>query len=215
MTHVHPAVARIADLATSDPLRRALDWAAHAEGDLADETIRVTEIAAPTFHEERRAVYVAERLQQLGLDDVTIAGDGNVYARFGDGGTPHLALLAHLDTVFAANVGVTVQRRDGRLYAPGVGDNAAGVAGLIGAIEAMRRAGTKPERPVWIVGTVGEEGLGDLSGARAAVSRLRPELSAVVAVEGSFFGRLSHVAVGSRRFRVRFRAEGGHSWHDF
>jgi tripeptide aminopeptidase len=72
-----------------------------------------------------------------------------------------------------------------------------------------------PSHPAWIVGTVGEEGLGNLCGAHAATERLGGGIDAVVAVEGSFFGRVSHTAVGSRRLRVRVCTEGGHSWHDF
>jgi len=120
-----------------------------------------------------------------------------------------------LDTVFGEGVPVTVSRRDGRLYAPGVGDNSAGVAGLLCALRALREARLRPERPVWVVATVGEEGLGNLAGAQAATRRLGRGLAAVLAVEGSFFGRVSHTAVGSRRFRVRMRVDGGHSWHDF
>jgi acetylornithine deacetylase/succinyl-diaminopimelate desuccinylase-like protein len=79
----------------------------------------------------------------------------------------------------------------------------------------MQNEGAMPDRPAWIVATVGEEGLGNLVGATAATDRLGRDLEAVVAIEGSFFGRVSHTAVGSRRLRVTFRAEGGHSWHDF
>jgi acetylornithine deacetylase/succinyl-diaminopimelate desuccinylase-like protein len=89
------------------------------------------------------------------------------------------------------------------------------VAGLLCALQAMNEAGVRPQTPVWVVGTVGEEGLGDLRGARAATDRLGSDIGAVVAVEGSFFGRVSHTAVGSRRWRVEMKAEGGHSWHDF
>ncbi|MGH2585606.1 MAG: M20/M25/M40 family metallo-hydrolase, partial [Dehalococcoidia bacterium] len=88
-------------------------------------------------------------------------------------------------------------------------------AGLLCAIQAMQSADVRPERPVWIVGTVGEEGLGNLRGARAATDRLFEGLEAVLSIEGSFFGRVSHTAVGSQRWRVCVRGEGGHSWHDF
>jgi len=212
------AAERIAALAAQPAVCAALAWAAHAEAAIAEETTRITEVPAPTFHESARAAYVAERLHTLGLDAVEVAADGNVYGRLGGATTGHrpaLAIFAHLDTVFPSNIAVKVSRREGRLYAPGVGDNSAGIAGLLCAIQAMRDAGVEPERPVWIVGTVGEEGLGDLRGARAATERLAEGLEAVLSIEGSFFGRISHTAVGSQRWRVRVRGEGGHSWHDF
>ena len=208
---VHELVARPA-------VRTALAWPSANAGRLAEETIRITEIPAPPFDEGRRAMYVAQRLSELGLDAVELADDGNVYALLPGADAaawPALAVFAHLDTVFGADVPVAVTARDGRLFAPGVGDNSAGVAGVLSALQAMRHASLRPKRPIWIVATVGEEGLGDLRGARAATDRLAGSCPAVVAVEGSFFGRLSHVAVGSRRWRVTLRGPGGHSWHDF
>jgi tripeptide aminopeptidase len=206
----------ITALAARSDISRALDWLLHAEESLSQETVRITEIPAPTFAEGQRAAYMAERLAELGLEQVELASDGNVYGLLGGGDSgPRPALYAHLDTVFGADVPVRVNRRGGRLFAPGVGDNSAGLAGTLGALRALREAGVQLQRPVWVVATVGEEGLGDLSGAKAATDRFGAELDAVVAIEGSFFGRVSHTAVGSRRWRVTMTGPGGHSWHDF
>jgi acetylornithine deacetylase/succinyl-diaminopimelate desuccinylase-like protein len=209
--------AGVADLAARPAVRDALDWVATAADAIDGETSRITQIPAPTFHEQARAAYVAERFAALGLTNVEVGSDGNVYGLLpGESDAPPLlALFAHLDTVFGADVSVTIARRNGRLYAPGIGDNSAGVAGLLIALAAMQQAGLRPARSAWIVGTVGEEGLGNLAGAQAATRRLGRGLSSVLAVEGSFFGRVSHTAVGSRRYRVRMTADGGHSWHDF
>src|SRR5262245_38551213 len=156
----------ITALAARSDIARAIEWLDGAEELIAEETVRVTEIPAPTFAEGERAAYVAERLHAIGLERVELAADGNVYALVGGrGGEPRSALYAHLDTVFGAEVPVRVSRRGGRLFAPGVGDNAAGVAGALGALRALGEAGLELERPVWVVATVGEEGLGDLSGA--------------------------------------------------
>jgi tripeptide aminopeptidase len=212
------AAARIDALVAQSPVREALAWVARSQETLAEETIRIAEIPAPTFAEGARAEHVARQFAARGLRDIETAADGNVYALLPGAdplARPRLALFAHLDTVFGADVPVDVARRNGRLFAPGVGDNSAGVAGLLCALRALQEAGLRPVAPVWVVGTVGEEGLGDLCGARAATDRLASDCEVVVAVEGSFFGRVSHTAVGSRRWRVQVKAEGGHSWHDF
>jgi acetylornithine deacetylase/succinyl-diaminopimelate desuccinylase-like protein len=158
---------------------------------------------------------MAQRFRDLGLQQVEIDTSGNVYGLLPGDGTPAAAFIAHLDTVFPLGVSCAIQRKDTRLYGPGVGDNAAGLAGLIGAVQALRAADVEPARPIWLVGTVGEEGLGNLRGALAATDRFGAQVDAMVAVEGSFFGRLSHTAVGSRRLEITCRAPGGHSWHDF
>src|SRR5262249_30824646 len=125
----------ITALAARAQIARAIDWLDGAEEFLAEETVRVTEIAAPTFAEGERAAYVAERLRALGPGRGELAANGNVYALVGgSNGEPRVALYAHLDTVFGAEVAVGVSRRGGRLFAPGVGDNAAGVAGTLGAL---------------------------------------------------------------------------------
>jgi acetylornithine deacetylase/succinyl-diaminopimelate desuccinylase-like protein len=48
-----------------------------------------------------------------------------------------------------------------------------------------------------------------------AVMDAHPEIAAVIAIEGHNLGRVTHVAVGSRRLRVRVKGPGGHSWGDF
>jgi acetylornithine deacetylase/succinyl-diaminopimelate desuccinylase-like protein len=63
-----------------------------------------------------------------------------------------------------------------------------------------------------LAATVGEEGLGNLRGARAVVADLGP--GEFIALEGGGAGRLVTVGVGSARFRVRVSAPGGHSWSD-
>lgn len=207
--------ALVHNVAAALPVTRAVAWAEQHAADLVTETERIASIPAPTFGESARAAYTAGRFHELGLQRVELDEAGNVYGLLpGDGG-PALALLAHLDTVFPAELSHAVARRNGRLYGLGVGDNAAGLAGMIATVAALRAAGARPCRPLWFVGTVGEEGLGNLRGATAATDRLQGETDAMIAVEGSFFGRLSHTGVGSRRLEVACRAQGGHSWHDF
>ncbi|HLZ69071.1 MAG TPA: M20/M25/M40 family metallo-hydrolase [Dehalococcoidia bacterium] len=206
------AIARVASLTA---VTNAFAWLDRHPAACERETAAIAEIPAPTFGEERRAAYVAQRLQELGAEQVHGFGLGNVAGRFGPTTGEGIALLAHLDTVFTEAVDHRVSRRGGRLYGPGVGDNSAGVAGTITALAAAQAAGLRFERPVWVVGNVGEEGLGDLRGSRDTMEHFAGRLSAVLAIEGTMLGRLGHVAVGSRRLKVRFHAEGGHSWLDF
>jgi len=202
-------------LASSGQVSRAFRWLAERPNACVEETIAIAQIPAPTFDEGRRAGHVEERLLAIGAQDVHRFGLGNVIGRFGPAGPRGIALVAHLDTVFAATVNHTVSARDGKLYGPGVGDNSAGVAGTLTAMAAVHASGVVLERPVWLIGNIAEEGLGDLRGVREAMSHLEGKLEAVLAIEGTMLGRLGHIAVGSRRLRVRFTGEGGHSWLDF
>jgi acetylornithine deacetylase/succinyl-diaminopimelate desuccinylase-like protein len=184
---------------------------------LVDLCIAVQQIPAPTGSEHRRADWVAARFRQLGLADVTVDGLPNVYGRV-PGATPRPALLvsAHLDTVFPAETDLTVRHDTAqkRIYGPGIGDNAAGVASLLLLAELLTTLPTPPV-DIWLVANCGEEGLGDLRGMRAAVDRLALQVGAALVLEGTGLKRVVHRALGSRRFRISVQAPGGHSWSDF
>jgi len=208
--------ARLVAAASQRPdVIRALAWVVEHTDALEREIAAIAAIPSPTFAEHARATYVAQRLAQLGARDVCAFGDNNVCGRLGPDAGSGIALLAHLDTVFPTTLGHEVTRRKGRLYGPGVGDNAAGVAGLLGVLAALVEGGVALKRPLWFVGDAAEEGLGDLRGARQTMVQLDGRLEAVIAVEGTMLGRLGHIAVGSKRLRVHFSAPGGHSWLDF
>ena len=197
-------------------ISRALVWLEAGAERFVEQITEVSQIPAPTFAEERRAEYVARRLVELSVEQIHSDETGNVLGCLsGDAPGPGLAVIAHLDTVFGAGIDVSVSRQQDRLYGPGIGDNGAGVAGVLLMLEALRVAGVRPARPLWLVFSVGEEGLGDLRGARAAVRDLASRVDQVIAVEGALLGRVTHEGVGSRRWRVSFRGPGGHSWHDF
>jgi len=204
------------DLLTRPDADRAAAWIDSSLEHFVDELAAISEIPAPTFAESARALHVAERLTRLGVSDVEIDPAGNVVGCLGKASLARgPAFVAHLDTVFPAGTDVRVTRRGARLYGPGVGDNAAGIAGLLLAVEALVTYGLTLDRPLWIVASAGEEGLGDLCGIRAAMQSLAGRLGSVVAIEGALLGRVTHQAVGSLRWNVRFHGPGGHSWHDF
>jgi tripeptide aminopeptidase len=97
---------------------------------LADQKALVT-IAAPPFHEQARAEHYRSRLAALGLNGVHIDQEGNaIGVRPGAGGGPKLVVAAHLDTVFPEGTDLTIREKDGKLYAPGIGDDTRGLADL-------------------------------------------------------------------------------------
>ncbi|MFN2202367.1 MAG: M20/M25/M40 family metallo-hydrolase [Caldilineaceae bacterium] len=207
----------IADLAAyPDVLDAASRWLDEVWR-IADMAVQVQQVPAPTGAEAVRASWVERELKRLKLDDVEQDGLFNVYARIrGRDPSPALVVTAHTDTVFPATTDLTV-RRDaevGRIYGPGIGDNSAGVAALLLLAETLKKL---PEPPVdiWLVANSGEEGLGDLRGIRAATDRLAPVMGAAIVIEGMGLGRVVHSALGSRRYRIRCNAPGGHSWSDF
>jgi tripeptide aminopeptidase len=183
---------------------------------MLETAIAVQQVPAPTFDEGRRGELVAGRMRELGLHDVSHDLVGNVYGRRrGQAGLPGLLVSAHLDTVFPIGTDLRIRREGNRIYGPGLGDNSTGIAGLLHLAGAFQRHDLPNQGDVWFVANVGEEGLGDLRGIRAAVDRLRDQIGAVIILEGCDFGTLHHQAIGVRRYRIEARAPGGHSWGNY
>src|SRR5678810_247981 len=79
----------------------------------------------------------------------------------------------------------------------------------------LREKNFEPAGDIWFVANVGEEGLGDLRGMRAAVDALGDRIGAAIALEGCEPGRIVHAGLGVRRYQISAAAGGGHSWSDF
>lgn len=179
-----------------------------SEPRLVDDILELAAIPAPTFAEEPRLAWLEERLRTA-PGDLRRDATGNLIWSWGEG-RPVVALLAHVDTVFPAETPLSFRHENGRLTGPGVGDNAAAVAVVVHASRDV--LDRRPEQPLAVAFTVGEEGLGNLRGAVQACRELQPR--AVVAVEGHGLEQVIVDAVGSVRFRIALGGPGGHSWVD-
>ena len=193
---------------------------------ILEEQIRICEIAAPTGQESARAAYIAEALVSLGLD-VHQDQVGNVIAEH-ELGTGHpIVLSAHLDTVFGPEQSVRVARpgegnpyREGErvpadeYHAPGISDAAAGLVAMLSIARTLQR--TPQASHVIYVATVGEEGRGDLRGARHFFeSDLGRSARAFITIDHSDPAAIVNSGIGSRRYNVQYRSGGGHSWAHF
>ena len=181
-----------------------------------DQQIDLCEIEAPPFKEQKRAEAYKAVFESLGLKNVRIDRVGNVLGeRPGTGGGPHLVFSAHLDTVFPEGTNVKVTRQGNVLKGPGIGDDCQGLAVVLGVIRALNDANVQTPGTITFVGTVGEEGLGDLRGVKELFAgELKGKIDRFVSVDGAGYG-ITHVAVGSLRYRVTFKGPGGHSYGAF
>lgn len=188
----------------------ALREASHElAGAVVRRTVELAEIPAPTGQEDARRERVTSWWQEDGWADVHADRAGNLWARVRPGDQPAVILAAHLDTVFDAKVDHRVRRDGTLLRGPGIGDDSVGVAALSAVGTLVAGAGGTP---VWLVATVGEEGLGNLRGMMEVVRQDQVPLAAVVAIEGNYLGRVANIGVGSTRWQVTVSGPGGHSW---
>lgn len=182
------------------------------------DIITLTEIPSPPFKEAKRAAAYLEMLRAHGLEDVEQDDIGNVMGlRRGTGNGKLMVVAAHLDTVFPEGTDVTVRREGTKLFAPGVGDDTRSLAVLLAFLRAMDAAGIRTRSDILVVGDVGEEGLGDLRGVRHLFTkgRYRDKVEAFITVDSPEMDKIVVGGVGSKRYSVRFKGPGGHSFAAF
>jgi tripeptide aminopeptidase len=214
-SHAETTIQRIL---SSDAFRRAAATLAAEHDRTVKDIIQLTEIEAPSFHETIRARMWYDMAQAHGLSDLEIDAEGNVTGiRRGIGNGPLICVAAHLDTVFPAGTDVAVRREGTKLFAPGIGDDTRSLAVLLAWLRAMDAAGIQTRADILFVADVGEEGTGDLRGMRHLFQRGRykDRISTFITVDSPNMERIVTGGVGSKRYRVTFKAPGGHSYGAF
>lgn len=223
LTMVPPAVAQeavydreVAALLARPEIREAFRIVQAMDPVLQEELIELTEIPAPPFQEQARARAFAELLEAAGADSVRLDEVGNVLAfRGGRVGGRTVVLGAHLDTVFPEGTDVTVRIRGDTLFAPGIGDDARGLIVVLSVLRAMEQASVRTDANLIFLGSVGEEGLGDLRGVKHFFGAEGAGVDAFIEVDGGGLAPIVSMGLGSDRFRVTFHGPGGHSWGAF
>ena len=207
----------IRDLLTLPNVVAALESFTTDAEEITRQQIEICCIPASPFQEQRRAEYLHDKFVELGLA-AEIDQEGNVLGLAkGSSAQPLLVVSAHLDTVFPKDTDFTVKRDGDKLLAPGISDDGCGLAALVALARAFREHDLQTIGSVLFVGTVGEEGEGNLRGVRHlfTIGRWAKRIDAFLSFDGPGLDRITHRALGSRRYRVEFRGPGGHSWGDF
>ncbi len=189
---------------------------------IIDLAVQIQQIPSPTFTEGNRAEFIRNLFLDMGAKEVAADEIGNVFVHvIGQNKKPPLVVTAHLDTVFPIGVDLTCTKTDGRIFGPGIGDNALGLASLFGLYWYFTHAKSGQNKPasldgdLWLVANVGEEGLGDLAGMKAVVDRFGRETAAYLVIEGMTLGQMYTRGLGVRRYRILVHTRGGHSWTDY
>ena len=136
---------------------------------ILDLACTIQAIPAPTFNEGQRAAYFLEQFHALGLQDVQSDSVGNVLARLPGYGslstgnrasTRPLLVSAHMDTVHPLDTPLKTNRQEGRIIGPGIGDNALGLAAVLGLAQLLKENEIHLPGDLWLAINVGEEGPG-------------------------------------------------------
>ena len=203
-------------LLEKEKIQQAFQWIVDNDQTTVKEHIFLNEIPAPPFNETERAQVFMKMMEEIGVDSVWLDEVGNVLAlRKGSKGDRTVALDAHLDTVFPEGTDVTVTVSKDTLFAPGIGDDTRGLAMILAVLKSMNTNNIRTEADVLFIGTVGEEGLGDLRGVKYLFREGGPRINSWISIDGGNLGRVNFKGLGSYRYRVIFKGPGGHSWGAF
>lgn len=226
--HLAAGQSEIAVLASHPAVASALERLALQEDRYRDWQVELTRIPAPPFGEVARGQWLAQRFAEIGLAGIHRDEAGNILAMApavagepeqGANARPRqcITVVAHLDTVFPPHTPTDVREEGPVLFGPGISDNSAGVTAMLALAEAIRASRIPLQLPVLFVGSVGEEGEGDLRGVRhlfSEESAWRWRTAAAIMIDGAGMDNIVAEALGSRRFEVTLRGPGGHSWSD-
>ena len=207
----------VRNIMANTSVQDAFEYLDSHDTETLETLITLTEIPAPPFAETERALAFLEMLNLAGIDTSYIDEVGNVIAlRKGSSQNPtSLVISGHLDTVFPEGTNVQVQQSGDTLKAPGIGDDTRGLAALLAILRSLNANNIETEQNILFVGTVGEEGLGDLRGVKHLFTESDLAISSFISIDGTGDTRVTHQGLGSHRYLVTFAGPGGHSWGAF
>ena len=173
------------------------------------EWIAITEINAPSGKEAERAAFVEGLLRGYKSVEVRRDSAGNVIAtRKGTGGGPLVVIDAHLDTVFQEGLKIKAEVREGRIYAPGIGDDTRNIEAMLAMIRALDAANVKTKGDLVFVFTVEEET--SFRGVEEFVKENKSRIGHYIALDGGYEG-FTYGGIGINWYKHHFIGPGGHT----
>ena len=172
-------------------------------------------IPAPSHHEEKRVAYVKAWMEKNGAQGVYVDPALNVIWPVQNDGVSELtAIMAHTDVVFPDTEPLPL-KEDGNIWAcPGIGDDTMRLTLLLHAVKYYTDRGRKPKKDLLVVANSCEEGLGNLKGSLRITDDFAGRLKELITIDGGPKALITR-GVGSERYRVTVRTEGGHSYSAF
>ena len=192
-------------------------WAGEAQEEALALLCALGRIPAPSHQEDKRSEFVKAWLEERGARGVYIDEAKNViYPYACEEAAEICVFMAHLDVVFPDLEELPLRREGGRIYAPGIGDDTANLVNLLLAAGYVTEMGLKPPagRGILFAANSCEEGLGNRKGCRAIMERRGSRVREFISFD-CYLGQCVDQAVGSCRYRVTVRTEGGHSYANF
>ena len=173
-------------------------------------------IPAPSHHEEKRAEFCKKWFENIGAKGVYIDEAKNVVCpHFVTDDGPVTVFMAHTDTVFPDTEPMPFVETEDTFQCPGVCDDTGNLAVMMLCAKYFIQNNIPGKTGILFVANSCEEGLGNLKGCRAIAERYGKRMERLVSFDGYLLNMVAAHAVGSHRYQVTVRTEGGHSFGDF
>jgi len=193
----------------SDSVQKAFKYIDANRNLILSEWIEITEINAPSGHEKQRAAHIENLLRKYKLQSIRYDAASNLIAvRKGTRGGPVTVFDAHLDTVFQPGLKIKATVRDGRVHAPGVGDDTRNIEALLAMMRALDDAKVKTKGDLVFVFTVEEET--NFAGVKQFINDNKGKIDYYIALDGGYEG-FTYAGIGINWYRHHFIGPGGHT----
>ena len=159
-------------------------------------------IPAPSYHEDERAAYCKKYFESIGAKDAYIDEAKNVVLPIGCEGSNEITPMPY-------------REENGRIYCPGVGDDAASLVHLMLTAKFFIQNDLRPKGGVLFVCNSCEEGLGNLLGTRTVMKNYEGRVKQFLSLDCFSFDVIDTECVGSHRYEVEVQTAGGHSFGAF
>lgn len=175
----------------------------------------LAKIPAPSSHEEMRAQFCLEWLENQGATGAYIDEALNVIYPLNCEGKNDLVLfMAHTDVVFPDTDPLPFVKDDKCFYAPGIGDDTLNLVVMMMIIKYIIKENIQPARGILFVANACEEGLGNLKGSKQIMKDFEGRIKEFYTFDGQYKSVVTR-CVGSHRYNITFKTEGGHSYSAF
>ena len=186
------------------------------EAELYQTLKELCHIPAPSGMEDERAEYCKNKLISFGAEGVYIDGAKNVIFPINAEKSNKLTVIvAHTDTVFPDTEPMPYSDDGEIIKCPGVGDDTASLAVLLFVAKFLIENKIKSENGLLLVCNSCEEGLGNLKGTRQIFKDFEGRVSQFISYDAASLNKITNACVGSVRYEVEVKTEGGHSYGAF
>lgn len=171
-------------------------------------------IPAPSKNENKRAEFCLEKFKDFGYKNAYVDSVKNVVCPINcENAEDIVVFCAHTDIVFPDTTPLPLFDDGKYLHCPGIGDDTACLVLLMLTAKYIAKCKLTPSRGILIVANSGEEGLGNLVGIKQIMRKYK-NVSKVFTFDGQYNAVVNR-CVGSHRYEISIKTEGGHSFSNF